>query len=112
MIWDAHTETGSDPSFYYNPGNNDPSLGHHILAQLDLAIDHAEEGSPAKEELGKRYEYIDRAVTHMRRSEGNHKWWDWYPPESSLSLLNLTSPCNTTLLGPQGSNCSRLLQSN
>ena len=112
MIWDAHTETGSDPSFHYNPGNNDPSLGHHILAQLDLAIDQAEEGSPAKEELGKRYEYIDRAVTHMRRSEGDHKWWDWYPPDSSLSLLNFTSPCNTTLLGPQGSNCSRLLQSN
>ena len=112
MIWDVPAESPSDPNLHYNPGNNDPDMGDHIRDQLELAVDDAAPGSDARRELERRYEYIDRAVGHMVQSEQDIKLWDPYPPESTLSLLNFTSPCNTTLLGPQGGSCSRLLQSN
>lgn len=111
MIWDVNPETATDPERDFSPGDNDPILGNFILQDLETAMDSAEEGSHAKQELRMRFEYVDRAVDNMHRDEEYHRWWDYYAPQLALSLVNATSPCGEKPSGSVGSNCSQLLQS-
>ena len=104
MIWDERS-----PDWYFNPGNADPLLGYEILDELAFAIDDAEEGSLAEQELRSRYDFFDRAVSHMRRNQENIVWWQDWPVQPSLSLTNTTSACDGKSSGPVDSNCSRFL---
>ena len=104
MIWDERS-----PDWSFNPGNADPLLGYEILDELAFAIDDAEEGSLAEQELRSRYDFFDRAVSHMRRSVENNVWWQDWPAQPSLSLTDATSACNGKSPGLAYSNCSRLL---
>ena len=114
MIWDINAETSHVYEMDFNPGNNDPDLGNDILVSILIATDVAKEGSYAKQEPGLRYEYVSRATEHMRRDGSDKNWWDYWPPEPALSLVNATSP--SICRGKQsdlhlgGSNCTQLLQ--
>ena len=111
MIWDINPKTATDPEKDFNPGDNDPILGSFIRQDLENAMDNAEEGSHAQQELRLRFEYVERAVDNMDRDHQFHTWWDYYAPQLTLSPVNVTSACSGRLSGSVGSNCSQLLQS-